>query len=380
MGAFENIGNIIKNTWKTIEDNNNAVSNALANISEYTEKMNYADIMVNNPKVLAEHLLHKEPISASITIPVRNYADYGATGYTATIPFYMSGDFGLGLHNSWEEALDLSQLKELAKFINVGHATIGHGEAQVSMQSEAMSTKVWSGSTFDGFDVDCLFVCTNRKFNTLKILNNLAATCLPTRLHDQSGAAGAGIKNIKAVAGGVVDIVGELINGFAGFVSDHSDFDTSGAQQAVSNGATGFKQYLEGMGMIAPLNYGLQKGTEGSAATEEPLPNTTVTLQVGSYFRANNLLVQDISGIVLSKEIVAPPTDNSNRKGDLYDNLANGSDSGFPLYLKCHLKLVPHSLMHFNKWQSYFLVDTDYKQKAWLHDYPLGETLQLPGS
>lgn len=379
--GFDKIPGIIQNAWQQIQDNQKAAS-ALANITQYTEKTNFADVMTGNPKVLAEHILHKTPVTASITIPVRNYIDNGATGYTATIPFYMTGDFTFTLGNEWSEVYDLSSLENLSQFINIGHAALGHGEAQISMQSEAMSSKVWKKSTFGGFHVDCLFVCTNRKFSTLKILNTLTAACLPTKFNEQENAGGAGLKNAHVVAETLVDLGGEFVGGVVDAFGSISGgkFDTSGAQNMVSGMASGAKSYIKGMGMVAPLNYGLKKGDDGGAAIEEPLPNTTVTLQIGDYFRANNLVVKSLSGVTLSKEIVAPPTNNDTRKGDLYDNSTQGSDWGFPLYLKCSMDLEPHSLMHFSKWQGYFKQDNNLLNQVRQHDYPNigGNRFDLP--
>lgn len=371
MSVWDDLKNVVQNTWNEIQSNNQKFSSTIGSITGYTQTSSLLNEMVSNPKVLAERILHKQALSGTLTIPVRNYNDMGATGYLATIPFFMSGDFVFSMGNQWENLLDVSQLAELAKFINQAHSTIGHGEANVSMQSEAMSTQIWKGSTFDGFNIDCLFVCTNRKINTLKILNILTATCLPTKLAQQPTAGGAGIANAKTVIKGAADLVGTALNGMIGGLSgDGNNFDPSGAQNAVSNGAKGFKDYIDDMGMIAPLNYGLQKGDEGTAAVENPLPNSTVTLQIGNYFRADNLVVESLSGVTLSKEIIAPPVSNKQRGSDLYDNSKQGSDYGFPLYLKCSIKLKPHSMMHFSKWQGYFLQGR--------HAFPSIGGLELP--
>ena len=346
MGFLEEIKQYSAKVRANIDAMNNAV---------YPEK-NFVDIFVGNPKVLAEHLLHKNCISGTLTIPVRNYEQQGASGYTATIPFYLGGDMTFGFGNNWEDMLKLDVLDTLSSFINRTNGVLGQ-VSNVTMQSEAMSAQVWKGSTFEGFNLDCLFVCTNRQFNTLKILNILAATCLPTKWAQQPDAGGIAVKGAHNLTTRAIDTV----TGWIGNLGEK--FNISGAKESVNGFATSAKNYVNDMGMIAPLNYGLSQG-EDNSNLEKPLPHTTVTLQIGNYFRADELLVTNLSGVTMSKEIIGPPNYLHRRAGDLYDNTPQGTDWGFPLYVKCNIKLKPHSMMHFSKWQNYFLRSQDR------HDYP----------
>lgn len=330
-------------------------------------EVNYVDTMLSNPQVLAEHILHQKCISGTLTIPVRNYELQASVGKTVTIPFYLSNDVSLGFRNDWQNLLNLESLQTLSSFINQTSSVLGEA-SNVTMQSEAMSAQIWKGSNFDGFNLDCLFVCTNRKLNTLKILNVLTATCLPTKWAQQPDVGGVAVKGAHDVTKNIIDFGVGLGKGLLGGIESlgkttGNSWDMTGAKDAVNNFATSAKNYVDDMGMIAPLNYGLKQGKDNKNL-EDPLPNSTVTLHLGEYFKATNLLVESLSGITLSKEIVAPVPQANVRKDDLYKAEPSSQDWGFPLYLKCQIKLRPHSMMHFTKWNEYF-TKTSYQ-----HDYP----------
>lgn len=343
--AWEGITSALQQSPAQLDAMNNAVYDVV----------NYKDTMLSSPRVLAEHLLHKQCTTGTLTIPVRNYDVQGASGKTVTIPFFLAGDFTLSFGNTWQDALPLDSLGKLADFVNGVHMVTGN-TSQIAIQSEAMSAQVWKGSTFGGFNLDCLFVCTNRRFNTLKIINNIAATCLPIKYSQQPDVAGPSLDAAKATVNGLIGIGGAVL----GTITDNLGMEK--AKGAINEFSKKAENYVNDMGMIAPLNYGLSPGD--NTTPETPLPNSTVTLQIGNYFRASELLVESLGGVTFSKEIVGPPTNNFRRDNDLYSSSAQGTDWGFPLYVKCQIKLKPHSMMHFTKWQNYFLRPQDR------HDYP----------
>ena len=353
MGFFEEIQKYGDKVKQTIDAMNNASMTTV----------DYTDTMLGNPKVLAEHLLHKKCTSGTLTIPVRNYELQASVGKTVTIPFYLAGDIVFSFGNNWEDMLKLDALDTLSSFINKTNGVLGE-VANVTMQSEAMSAQIWKGSTFGGFNLDCLFVCTNRKLNTLKILNVLTATCLPTKWAQQPDAGGVAVKGAHDITNGAIDIGANVGTWLTDKVGELSGWNVDNAKKSINDFATSAHNYVNDMGMIAPLNYGLKQG-DGNNNLEEPLPNTTVTLQIGDYFRAPKLLVESLSGVTLSKEIIGPVPQAAVRKADLYGADPEGRDWGFPLYLKCQIKLKPHSMMHFTKWNEYFIRSANDR-----HDYP----------
>ena len=108
--------------------------------------------------------------------------------------------------------------------------------------------------------------------------------------------------------------------------------------------------------MVAPLHYGIVKD-EDTGRPFAPAKNTTLTLQVGDYFRATELLVQSINNISFSKEVIAPRTHNRKSAGDLYDNtipVEYEGIAGFPLYAKCSITFIPAQMMTKERFESYF--------------------------
>lgn len=348
-----------QSAWKQFDANVNGMG------GDDFPRRDFKDLYLGSPKVLAEKLLHNQAISGTLTIPVRDYNQQGNFGYTATIPFFLSGDMTFTMGNEWKDALSLDKLEGLGSFINGFHTVTGD-TAQISMQSEAMSSQVWKGSTFSGFNIDCLFVATNRGFNTLRIMNILSAACLPTKYAQQPEAAGKAFETVHDVANKVVDMTTGAVGWVADKITENSDWNMDGAKQAVNDFGEKAKGYINDMGMIAPLNYGLNPTTEGGLA-ENPMPHSTLTLQIGDYFRADNLIVEGLNNVTMSKEVIAPPTTSFlGETNVMYSHKPDGNlmSWGFPLYVKCNIKLRPHSMMHFTKWQSYFLRSADR------HDYP----------
>jgi hypothetical protein len=222
-----------------------------------------------------------------------------------------------------------------------------------------MSAQVWKGSKFSGFTVECLFVSTRRTINPLKIIKAISASALPTRLYNGDNTAGQSVTTLKNGAKKVIDV----LQGFANNVADGAGalfgFDSSNAKKQVSGISDYSKGAVDNVGMKAPLYYGI-KMEDGKM---KPLNNTTLTLRIGDWFEAPELIVSSVSGITFSKEVIAPPPKVSglfNTKGGtgLYDNSPKGDDYGYPLWGKCSLTLVPFSMMNKTKFESYFIDKT----------------------
>lgn len=347
---------------------------------------NLRQSLMKDPKLFAEKILKSEAVTCSITLPVQQHTSEGTNCITTTIPFYMSNNFSIGdLTNQWNELVDTSGENLFANLLNYIQAI--QKESQVTMQSEAMSSKIWKGSKFGGFSVDCLFVATRRTINPTKIIRLLASTALPDKLRKDDATTAQSFTNVKNgvsnLINGGVSIANLVIDGAQEFASGlNKELDVKGAKQVVSDMAETGKKLLDDVGMIAPLYYGVKTNSKDGRPIA-PLDNTTVTLQVGDWFRADELLVESVGGIQFSKEIIAPPmTDNRNfinGKGgaSLYDNSPNGSDYGYPLWGKCTLRLIPFSMMHREKFNSYF-IDKEYDNVMNILKGSLGSLVGLP--
>jgi hypothetical protein len=90
----------------------------------------------------------------------------------------------------------------------------------------------------------------------------------------------------------------------------------------------------------------------------------TLTLQIGKWFKASKLLVEDISNIEFSKEIIAPfPVwghhyDEEAAGFTVYNGTRRMNESnlewGFPLYTKCTITLRPVTLITIDEFLEYF--------------------------
>ena len=114
--------------------------------------------------------------------------------------------------------------------------------------------------------------------------------------------------------------------------------------------------------LYAPLGYGLTLSEDGAGL--QPLKNTTCMLCIGNWFKADNLVIDKISNITISKEVIAPfrPTDNpaagnhnplSPSEIGMVDKLSK-TKAGFPLYTKCNITFRPIMPITYNEFKNYF--------------------------
>lgn len=347
--------------------------------------LNLRNSMLKNPKVLAEKILSDTATTCSLTIPERYWANQQDLTYrTITVPFYMSNDFTFALQNEWGSFWDDKGIGgALSKFLNF--STAANNEAQVVMQSSSAAIKTWSGSSFDGFNVECLFICTNRTINPVKIIQTLCTACLPARLMDykkETGTTGPNavqsMQNImKGAAGGVGNFVNNILGAF-----NQNQFKTQ-----VDNSVKTFQDGIESFGLIAPLSYGvnLQADDGNNGKVTSPLPGTTLSLSIGNWFKATELVVGSISNISFSKELIAPCTEDlisiKERSKDLYDFSPMGSlEYGFPLYAKCNISLKPYTLLDLKTFKSYFTSSYAGQFDSTKIGSSASSPLQLPGA
>ena len=332
---------------------------------------NLRNTLIQDPKLFAEKILKSEAVTCSITIPVQGHALDRTQSITTTIPFYMSNDFSLGtLSNTWSDLIDMNGGNAFTDFLN--RIQVFQNESQVTMQSEAMSSKVWKGSKFSGFTVECLFVSTRRKLNPSKIIRLLAAACLPDKLRSGESTTAQGMDAVKngfnaVIEGGAgfintaldgVSVVSKALAGRDEQGNQRPGIDVTNAKNAVTFTSRAIQSMVQDIGMVAPLYYGIKK--RENSTTLAPLANTTLTLQIGDWFRADELLVESISNITFSKEVIAPPAYKQKdlKSMVLYPNSPDGADYGYPLWGKCSLTLVPFSMMNKTKFESYFIDKT----------------------
>ena len=346
---------------------------------------NLGDRMIKDPKLFAEKILKSEAVTCSITMPIQQHTSQGTNCVTTTIPFYMSNNFSIGnLENKWNDLVDMNGGNVFTDWMNVINAM--QSESQVTMQSEAMSSKVWKGSTFGGFNVECLFVSTRRTINPTKIIRILSSAALPDKLRADDRTTTQSWGDLKQGVQGFLENISTGYSVVTTKLDQMTGWNTSKSRDAVSNAAKGASNLLNDVGMIAPLYYGLDLNPQTNGGRPAaPMANTTLTLQVGDWFRADELLVTSISGIQFSKEIIAPPTTDGdswiNGKGSssLYDNSPNGSDYGYPLWGKCSINLIPFSMMHKEKFNNYF-IDRQYDGIMGMLKGNLQEVLGQTGS
>lgn len=320
-------------------------------------KVDLRKTLMLSPKMFAEKILKSEAVTCSLTLPMQFHTREKTMSVTTTVPFYMSSDISLGsLSNNWGEMVPFDGLGSFTDLMNFFN-TVTDG-SQVTMQSEAMSSKVWKGSKFDGFSVDCLFVATRRCMNPTKIIRLLAATALPDKLRTGDMTTTQFVTWVKEKLQQAIGWTGGIIKTAADSFEDGEHYNKESFKQGVDDCVKQLDLFISDVGMVAPLYYGTKLDSEEGRAVA-PLKNTTLTLQIGNWFRADELLVDSISNISFSKEIIAPRNaeTNTNRAGDLYQYQWEdfGTDYNFPLWGKCTLKLIPFSMMHKTKYEGYFI-------------------------
>lgn len=314
---------------------------------KFTIDYDYKQDWYESPKVLAERIMKKDVLTCSITIPRSFKEENNMIYHTETFPFFLDQDFGFGLANDWQELHGgLKNLPFLQGLANTVSAV--KSQAQVTFQSQSMSSASWNGSTFDGFNLSCLFLCTNRRINPVDAIKCISRACLPMRLGEYEGDKPAVLDHGQQIAGVGSDLI---FGGLDAFTPDKH-------KAAVGELAQASRNFIKDVGLIAPLGYGIMlNGGEGRGL--EPIPGTTLSFQIGDWFRATNLVVESISGIQFSKELIAPASNEARGQNDLYNPKPANNDYGFPLYAKCNVKLKPYTLVDYDTFASYFIQRTE---------------------
>lgn len=301
--------------------------NSYSSVPEYPS----AQARISNIPLDAQLILKNKRYGATITVPVPNLIQKN-TRTLYTIPCFAKSDFSFSLGNTWTDLFpgvdSISSL--VSQLINVGSIVeplipdswkqnwgwnLGVDASQLAFKSREMKTQMWSGSQSPKFSVDCIFVCTTWTYNPIDPILALSGTCLPLRADQVE------LSNFMQKYYNTVDTVLKGSN------------DGSNRNTEANKAFTGIKNMIKNMGMAAPLGYGLEITEDGQLV---PTPNSTCCLQIGQWFYATDLLVQDISNITFSKEVIA--------------------HTDFPLYATCTVTFTPYKPIFYDEFLNYFVI------------------------
>lgn len=257
------------------------------------------------------------------------------TGTTITIPFHLENDFGFSLGNKWESLVPDVASEFLSTFYNLlSMGDIIEG-AQFRVVSRAMQTLAWKGSENPVFTVNCTFVCTQRNYNPAGIIKVLSACCLPL------GRNEANPEDVKQL--------NETTSKTSAGINRFNDqLDKSNIPRPIVDATKKMSSMVSGIitnaGLIAPLGY---RAKVDPADDSSEILQGGISLNISHWFRANNLVIKDISNISFSKEIIRSLPDWA-KKPD------SETSWGFPLYAKCTLTLTPNKPITFGDFIGYF--------------------------
>ena len=130
-----------------------------------------------------------------------------------------------------------------------------------------------------------------------------------------------------------IDFVGNIANKFVDITNNSDVKDSFNSRR---EDITGLNNQMYKLGTMAPFGFGLNTLNDGEVMSA--IPNTTITLAIGNWFFAPNLIMDGISGINISKEVIRP----LNGKG------------GWPLYVTCNVDLRPYKMITYPEFLTYF--------------------------
>lgn len=296
-----------------------------------------------NPLTTADEILNNEYVSGTLTIPMNidNVKQF------RTIPFYLTGNFNFSLSNEWTPYVKpefLSTINNLVNGISIlSNSGAGKQHSQIALISKEMASVIWSGSEIPRFTIDTTFVCTQRRYNPVDIIKHLSASCLPAEL-DDSNTYDEFVKRREEFATGVAKAVPKA----GGAVGKMFGIDNT---EDLTKTGNMIGDVIRKVGMAAPFGFGYQ-------ANMQPIEYTTCMLQVGQWFKADNLVVESLGNIEFSKEVISEfKPINGNYPNDVYKgNSDNGGsiDYGFPLYVRCTITLRPITYITPKEFNSYF--------------------------
>lgn len=266
------------------------------------------------------------------------------TPNTDIITGALSEDFGFNLGNKWSPLVPMSSLPLIGDIGQgvAGVLTATAGATQLSFESLWMTSASWTGSEMPTFPVSLAFLnYTSSAHIISKMLGVASGALTPSISYDakQAGVAEDAFNTItglqETVSSGAVNMISSVGAWAESLMTkkEVSAEDYLSSHSFFQNIATALNHSSQ-WAIAAPCNYGLEPDTNLGNAAYKPKKNTTFALEIGKWFKANQLLINSI-GVRFSKE-VAP----------------NGS----PLIMHLDVNFRPYRNITYKKFCSYFNV------------------------
>ena len=302
---------------------------------------------MGNLQLDIQKIQNNDRLNARIMIPNGSGTD--------VIKFFMTNDFSFSLGNSWEKLASLSDMPLASTFNDMFNLLVAIGSSgnstplpQGTLESIHMTAASWKGSQIPSFSIDCLFVASSYDESPLTPLLKLARGALPSGTYQFTNTGNTVIDGVSSATREIISTVvqvGAGIGAGIGALVKGENIMEKGAEAYNNSQELGDnigKNIVDGSAMKAPLGYGLQ-GFDNTGNITQPIPNTTLQLYIGNWFKADNLLIDSISGITFSKEIIAPDPRGQQNKA-----------SGKPLYVRANLALRPYKMVTVEDFMKYF--------------------------
>ena len=264
----------------------------------------------------------------------------------AVIRGHLSGNFGFSLGNKWGQIADINSIPILGDFltsnnlnllVSLANDDIGGSMPQISPQPIPMTAASWQGSDLPKFSVNLAFISTDYTINPLESLLLLAQGALPSNEYDLTKSSNKYVRGfaetLNKASNWGIDFVGNIANKFVDITNNSDVKDSFNSRR---EDITGLNNQMYKLGTMAPFGFGLNTLNDGEVMSA--IPNTTITLAIGNWFFAPNLIMDGISGINISKEVIRP----LNGKG------------GWPLYVTCNVDLRPYKMITYPEFLTYF--------------------------
>ena len=270
--------------------------------------------MLNNPKLTVKIITPKRGVVTSA----------------------LSSDFGFSLGNNWSSLVPLSSLPLVS---DIGQGVAGvftaiAGATQVSLESLWMTSASWTGSKIPTFPVTLAFLNYTEQADSIYQMLALAEGALPPDIAYNSSLGGEAtdfLEGMTALQEDVSSGAVSLLSNVGGFFSGQDADEWMSKHKFMQNFADTLKHTSQ-WGVGAPCNYGLQPDPNSGNSAFMPKPETTFALEIGNWFAANNLLIQDVN-MTFSKEI---------------------TPDGNPLILYMTVTFRPYRNISFKEFLAYF--------------------------
>lgn len=295
----------------------------------------YTNFSASDQRFEAIKTLMNSELNTKIVVPTGTSSDRKMI----TIPAFMTREISIGgLGNEWQNILDFSMFKPIFDTLNsvtnllntyaTAEGDNSGGAAQVTLQSRHMTAASWKGSTTPTFTVPLTFLSLSPEQNPLDTFLALCRCVLPNSYEETKGA------NQGKVANNIINGISNTVS--SGLIAGQNILNQVAPSIVSKADEKGLRSYVSDMvqgGILeAPCGYGLNAKDMNNYMS--PRKNTTLQLKVGRWLNAPNLLVDNLGGVVISRQTM---------KG-----------TGYPLYINCSLSLRPYKMVTFKEFLDYF--------------------------